>query len=57
MFLQRFQCDFGSNKIKYARMTITHICSIVLTLVGSLRRCLNTRLVGLVLKQLPHVNA
>ena len=34
MFLQRFQCKFGWNKVKYARITITHVCFIALTLAG-----------------------
>ena len=44
MFQQRFQCDFGGNNwVKYARITITHVCFIALALAGSLGRCLNTR--------------
>ena len=46
---------------KHARITITHVCFIALTLAGSLGRCLNTRPKGLVFKQLPrdpaYVNA
>ena len=38
MFQQRFQCAFGWNKVKYARITITHVCFIALTLAGSLGR-------------------
>ena len=53
MFQQRFQCEFGWNKVKYARITITHVCFIALTLAGSLGRCLNTRPIGLVFKQHP----
>ena len=41
---------FGWNQVKYARIGITHVCFIALTLAGSLRRCLNTRLKG------PHVH-
>ena len=36
-----------------ARITIAHVCSIALSLAGSLWRCLNTRPSGLVFKQLP----
>ena len=43
----------GWSKVKYARITITHVCFIALTLAGSLRRCLNTRPIGLVFKQHP----
>ena len=50
---QRFQCELGWNKVKYARITITHVCFIALTLAGSLGRCLNTRPIGLVFKQHP----
>ena len=39
MFLQHFQCELGWNKVKYARITITHVCFIALTLAGSLRWC------------------
>ena len=39
MFKQRFQCELGWNKVKYARITITHVCLIALTLAGSLRCC------------------
>ena len=41
MFQHCFQCEFGWNKVKYARITITHVCFIALTLVGSLGRCLD----------------
>ena len=51
--LQRFQREFGWNKVKYARITITHVCFIALILAGSLGRCLSTRPMGLVFKQLP----
>ena len=53
MFKKRFQCDFGWKKVKYTRITITRVCFIVLTLAGSLGRCLNNRPIGLVFKQLP----
>ena len=53
MFLQRFQCKSDWNKVKYARITITHICFIALTLAGSLERCLTTRPIDLVFKQHP----
>ena len=36
-----------------AKITITHVCFIALTLAGSLGRYLNTRPDGLVFKQLP----
>ena len=39
MFEQRFQCELGWNKVKYARITITHVCLIALTLAGSLGWC------------------
>ena len=39
-------------RVKYARITITHVCFIALTLAGSLGRSLNTRPAGLVFKQL-----
>ena len=39
MFQQRFQCEYGWNKVKYARITITHVCFMALTLAGSLGRC------------------
>ena len=38
---------------KHARITITHVCFIPLTLAGSLGRCLKTRPNGLTFKQLP----
>ena len=43
----------GWNKVKYARITITYVYFIALTLAGSLGRCLNTRPIGLVFKQHP----
>ena len=36
-FWQHFQCELGWNKVKYARITITCVCFIALTLAGSLR--------------------
>ena len=36
MFKQPFQCEFGWNKVKYARITIKHACFIALTLARSL---------------------
>ena len=51
--LTAFQCEFGWNKVKYARITIARVWFIALTLAGSLGRCLSTRPIGLVLKQLP----
>ena len=53
MFKRRFQRGLCWNQVKYARITITHVCFIALTLAGSLGRCLNTRPNGLVFKQLP----
>ena len=35
-FSSVFQCELGWNKVKYARITITHVCFIALTLAGSL---------------------
>ena len=46
LFSQRFQCELGWNKVKYARITITHVCFIALTLAGSRGCCLNTRPIG-----------
>ena len=43
MFKRRFQRGLWWNQVKYARITITHVCFIAFTLAGSLRRCLNTR--------------
>ena len=51
MFLQRFQCEFGWNKVKYARIMITHACFIALTL--ALGRCLSTQPISLVFKHQP----
>ena len=53
MFKQRSQCEMGWDKVKYARITITHVCFIALTLAGSLVRCLNTLPICLVFEQLP----
>ena len=53
IFKQRFQSALGWNHVKYARITITHVCFIALTLVRSLRQGLNTRPIGLMFKQLP----
>ena len=36
MFKQRFQCELSWNKVKYARITIPHVCFIAVTLAGSL---------------------
>ena len=44
---------FCWNHVKYARITITHVCYISLTFGGSLGRCLNTWPDGLLFKQLP----
>ena len=51
MFKRRFQRGLCCTQVKYARITITHVCFIALTLAGSLERCLNTRPSGLVFKQ------
>ena len=48
-----FSAVYAENQVKYARITITHVCFIALTLAVSLGRCLNTRPSGLVFKQLP----
>ena len=53
MFKRRFRCGLGRNQVKYARITITHVCFIALTLAGFLGRCLNTRPNSLMFKQLP----
>ena len=53
MFKPRFQCRLDWNWVKYARITITHVCFIALTLAKSLGRCLNTPPNDLVFKQLP----
>ena len=53
MFKRCFQCGLGWNQVKYARITITHVCFIALTLAGALGRCLNTRPNSLMFKQLP----
>ena len=34
MFKQRFQCEFGWNNVKYARIMIAHVCFMTLTLPG-----------------------
>ena len=49
---RRFQRGLYCNQVKYARITITHVCFIALTLAGSLGRYLNTRPDGPVFKQL-----
>ena len=36
MFKRRFQCGLVWILVKYARITITHVCFIALTLAGSL---------------------
>ena len=51
--LATFSARCMLNQVKYARITITHVCFIALTLAGSLGRCLNTWPIGLVFKQLP----
>ena len=53
MFNRWFQCGLGSTQVKYARITIPHVCFIALTLAVSLERCFNTWPEGLVFKQLP----
>ena len=34
MFKQRFQCGLGWNQVKYAIITIKHVCFIAITLAG-----------------------
>ena len=51
--LTAFQCKFGWNKVKYARITITHVCFVALTIAWSPGSCLSTRPVSLVFKQVP----
>ena len=53
MFKRRFQYGLGWNRIKYARITITHVCFIILTLAGCLGRCLSTLPNDLVFKEIP----
>ena len=53
MFKRRFQCGLCRNQVKYARITITHVCFIALTLAEFLGLCLNTLPKGFVFKQLP----
>ena len=48
-----FSLGLGWNQVKYARITITYVCFIALTLARSLERCFNTQPNGLVFKQLP----
>ena len=43
----------GWIQVKYARIMITHVCFIALTLAVSLGRCLTTQPDGLMFKQLP----
>ena len=53
MLKRCFQCGLSWNQVKYARITITHVCFIALTLAWSLGGCLTTRPNSLVFKQLP----
>ena len=48
-----FSSQFAVEIVSYARTTIIHGYSIVMTFAGSLGRYLNTRPSGLVFKQLP----
>ena len=57
MFKRCFQRGLCWNQVKYARITITHVYFIALTLAGSLGSCLNTRPNSLVFKQLPRDTA
>ena len=61
MFKRHFQCGLVWNLVKYARIRISHLCFITLTLAGSLRQCLSTPPNGFVFKQglwdLANVNA
>ena len=52
MFKRSFQRALCRYQVKYARITITHVCFIPLTLAVSLGGCLKTRPDGLVFKQL-----
>ena len=53
MFNRCFQCGLGLTQVKFARITITHVCFIAFTLARSLGGCLNTQPNGLVFKQRP----
>ena len=50
MFKRCFQCRFGSNLVKFARITITRLFHYI---ARSLERCLNTWPNGLMFKQPP----
>ena len=49
MLFNDFSDVFSGLRVKYAKITIIHVCFIA----GSLGRCLITRVAGLVFKQLP----
>ena len=51
--LTAFSVQILVNKLKYARITITHACFIAFTLAGSLGGCLSTWPSGLVFKHSP----
>ena len=55
MFQQRFQCEFGWKKAKYARITITHVCLYCINTCRVPRKMFETRptRIGLVFKQHP----
>ena len=61
MLKRCFQRRLGWNEVKYARITITHICLITLTLASSVEQYMNIWPKGRMFKQLPgdltHVNA
>ena len=46
MFKRRFHCGFGWNPVKFARITITHVCFIALTFARSLGWCLTLDLMA-----------
>ena len=53
MFKRCLPCGLGQNQVNYARITITYVCLIALSLAGSPRRCLKTGHNSLVFKQFP----
>ena len=46
MFEQRFQCELGWNKVKYAIITITHVCFIALLEHSAFRPRVQTSSLG-----------
>ena len=57
MELCAFSSQFAVGIVNYARKTINHGYFIAITFAGSLGRYLNSRLSGLVFKQLPRDSA